>query len=100
MPANGHRRCRWGRSGFKSKRWLPTARQKIGSQGPHLYTGGADWTRRFPLIAKNASRLHAQSFYMDGEGVVCGDDGVAVYDELHGRSNDHAVFLYAFDLLE
>jgi len=31
---------------------------------------------------------------------VCGNDGVAVFEELHGRSNDHAVFLYAFDLLE
>jgi bifunctional non-homologous end joining protein LigD len=66
-----------------------------------IYTRrGADWTHRFPLIVEGASRLHAQSFYMDGEGVVCGNDGVVIFDELHGRSNDHVVFMYAFDLLE
>jgi ATP-dependent DNA ligase len=52
------------------------------------------------LIVEGAMRLHAQSFYMDGEGVVCGDDGVAVFDKLHSQANDEAVFLYAFDLLE
>jgi bifunctional non-homologous end joining protein LigD len=66
-----------------------------------IYTRrGADWTHRFPLIVEGASRLHAQSFYMDGENVICGDDGVAIFDELHSKANDEAVFLYAFDLLE
>jgi hypothetical protein len=35
-------------------------------------------------------QLRPQTFYMDGEGVVCGDDGVAIFDELHGKANDHA----------
>ena len=61
---------------------------------------GADWTHRFPLIVQAASRLKASSFYLDGEGVVCGKDGVAVFDKLHSKANDDAVFLYAFDLLE
>jgi len=26
-------------------------------------------------------QLRPQTFYMDGEGVVCGDDGVAIFDE-------------------
>jgi bifunctional non-homologous end joining protein LigD len=66
-----------------------------------IYTRrGADWTHRFPLIVEGASQIRAQSFYMDGEGVICGDDGIAIFDELHSKANDHAVFLYAFDLLE
>ena len=66
-----------------------------------IYTRrGADWTQRFPAIVQTALRLRAQSIYLDGEGVVCRDDGVAVFDKLHNRANDEAVFLYAFDLLE
>ena len=61
---------------------------------------GADWTHRFPLIVQAASRLKASSFYLDGEGVVCGKGGVAVFDKLHSKANDDAVFLYAFDILE
>jgi ATP-dependent DNA ligase len=44
-----------------------------------IYTRrGADWTARFPGIAAAALKLRAQSFYLDGEGVVCGKDGVAI----------------------
>ena len=39
-------------------------------------------------------------FHLDGEGVVCDEDGVAAFYKLHSKANDHAVFLYAFDLLE
>jgi ATP-dependent DNA ligase len=55
---------------------------------------------RFPGIAAGALKLRAQSFYLDGESVVCGKDGVAVFDLLHSKANDRAVFLHAFDLLE
>jgi bifunctional non-homologous end joining protein LigD len=66
-----------------------------------IYTRrGADWTHRFPAVVKEAQRLRVKSIYLDGEGVVCRDDGVAVFDKLHNRANDEAVFLYAFDLLE
>jgi hypothetical protein len=61
---------------------------------------GADWTHRFPLIVQAANRLKASSLYLDGEGVVCGSDGVAIIDKLHSKANDDAVFLCAFDLLE
>ncbi len=66
-----------------------------------IYTRrGADWTHRFPAIVKTAMKLRAETLHLDGEGVVCRDDGVAVFDRLHSKANDHAVFLYAFDLLE
>ena len=66
-----------------------------------IYTRrGADWTKRFPAIVEAARKIKAASFYLDGEGVVCNADGVALFDKLHSKANDHAVFLYAFDLLE
>jgi hypothetical protein len=66
-----------------------------------IYTrNGADWTKRFPAIIEAASKIKAASFYLDGEGVVCDVDGVAAFDKLHSKANDHSVFLYAFDLLE
>jgi bifunctional non-homologous end joining protein LigD len=46
---------------------------------------GHDWTARFPGIAKAAAKLGARSFTLDGEAVVCGEDGVAVFDALHRR---------------
>lgn len=66
-----------------------------------IYTRrGADWTARFPRIIEAARKVRARSFYLDGEGVVCGNDGVAIFDRLHSKAADDLVFLYAFDLLE
>jgi bifunctional non-homologous end joining protein LigD len=44
---------------------------------------GSDWTARFPVIAEAAGKLRARTFTLDGEAVVCGPDGVAVFDALH-----------------
>jgi ATP dependent DNA ligase domain len=37
---------------------------------------------------------------LDGEAVVCGPDGVAVFDALHRRGAVSEAMLYAFDVLE
>jgi ATP-dependent DNA ligase len=37
---------------------------------------------------------------MDGEAVVCGANGVAVFDALHRRGRISDAILQAFDLLE
>jgi hypothetical protein len=46
-------------------------------------------------IAVTATLLRARSFTLDGEAVVCGPDGVAVFDALHRRARhgqrSHAV---------
>src|SRR4249920_583072 len=61
---------------------------------------GNDLTKRFPLIIDALSRLHARSCIVDGEAVVCGDDGIASFERIrYGRHNASA-FLYAFDLIE
>src|SRR5277367_1681163 len=61
---------------------------------------GHDWTDRYPAIAAAAAKLRARSFTMDGEAVVCGPDGVAVFDALHRRHRASGAILYAFDPLE
>ncbi len=66
-----------------------------------LFTGrGYDWTERYPAIAAAAAKLRAKSFTLDGEAVVAGADGVAVFDALHRRHKATDAMLYAFDLLE
>ena len=66
-----------------------------------IYTRrGADWTHRFPAIVATARKLKAFSFHIDGEGVVCRDDGLAVFDRLHSKGHDAECFLFAFDLIE
>jgi bifunctional non-homologous end joining protein LigD len=61
---------------------------------------GHDWTDRYPAIAGSAAKLRARSFTLDGEAVVCGADGVAVFDALHRRHKATDALLYAFDLLQ
>jgi ATP-dependent DNA ligase len=46
---------------------------------------GHDWTERYPAIAAAAAKLRAKSVTIDGEAVVVGDDGIAVFDALHRR---------------
>jgi bifunctional non-homologous end joining protein LigD len=62
---------------------------------------GYDWSGRYPAIVLAAMRLRrARSFTLDGEAVVCGPDGIAIFDALHRRGTVNEAMLYAFDLLE
>jgi ATP-dependent DNA ligase len=49
---------------------------------------------------RTAAALRCTSFTLDGEAVVCGPDGVAIFDALHRRGTVSEAMLYAFDLLE
>jgi bifunctional non-homologous end joining protein LigD len=60
---------------------------------------GYDWTGRYPAIASAAAKIRAQSFTLDGEAVVCGKDGVAIFEALHRHGTVRAAILQAFDLL-
>ena len=55
-------------------------------------------TRRFPLIAEALASLRSRSCIIDGEAVVCDDNGVASFDRIRHRRHDGDAFLYAFDL--
>jgi bifunctional non-homologous end joining protein LigD len=61
---------------------------------------GADFTERFPRIVEAARRLRVQSALLDGEGIVYNGAGMPSFRLLHGKQNDAAVTLVAFDLLE
>jgi bifunctional non-homologous end joining protein LigD len=61
---------------------------------------GYGWSGRYPAIAATATKLRARLFTLDGEAVVCGPDGVAIFDALHRRGTVSEAMLYAFDLLE
>jgi ATP-dependent DNA ligase len=37
-------------------------------------------------------------FTIDGEAVVCGPDGIAIFDALHRHGTVSEAMLYAFDL--
>jgi ATP-dependent DNA ligase len=72
-------------------------------QAACLFTrNGFDWSHRYPVIVEAAGSLRVRSIAIDGEVVVCGNDGVSDFDRLHSQGWDSAVsvFLYAFDLLE
>jgi bifunctional non-homologous end joining protein LigD len=64
---------------------------------PAAATTGAPATLRLP---SPRPLLRARSFTLDGEAVVCGPDGVAIFDALHRRGTVTEAMLYAFDLLE
>jgi bifunctional non-homologous end joining protein LigD len=61
---------------------------------------GYDWSARYTSVAVTATLLRAGSFTLDGDAVVCGPDGVAVFDALHRHGTVSEAMLYAFDLLE
>jgi ATP dependent DNA ligase-like protein len=61
---------------------------------------GFDWTSCYPAIVRTARSLPAKSCTLDGEAVVCGGDGIAVFADLHRRGVVSEAMLYAFDLLE
>jgi bifunctional non-homologous end joining protein LigD len=64
-----------------------------------LYTiNGADWSKRYPLIAEAAGRIQGSAI-MDAEVVWLDSDGMANFDALHRRVNDAAAVACSFDLL-
>ena len=64
---------------------------------------GTDHSDRAPAIAETLLALKVRSVTIDGEGVVCGPNGLTDLDRLRaamGRKGSRQAFLYAFDLVE
>jgi bifunctional non-homologous end joining protein LigD len=62
---------------------------------------GNDWTSRYPSIAAAVAALSCRSCLIDGEVVICGEDGIPIFDRLrYGRRPQTEAALFAFDLLE
>ena len=71
------------------------------SVGLRLRTrNGHDWADRYPAIVEAVNQLKARSCLIDGEAVVCDENGLAVFERLRHKHEAHHVFLFAFDLLE
>src|SRR6516162_4802252 len=78
--------------GFRFICWRVGDRVRVFSRRGH------DWSDRVLMIAEAMAALRVKSVTLDGEGVVCGPDGVSDFTPLHAAVG--RAFLYAFDLLE
>ena len=61
---------------------------------------GNDFTSRFPFIATAVSKFRVRSCLIDGEAIVCDENGLAVFDLIRGHGAGESAVLSAFDLLE
>ena len=61
---------------------------------------GHNFADRFPLVAAAIEALPVHSCVVDGEAIVCDDNGLAVFDLVRGHATDARAVLCAFDLLE
>src|SRR6516164_3236724 len=61
---------------------------------------GSDFTDRFPFIAMALKSLPVRSCIIDGEAIVCDENGLAVFDLIRGHGSKTSAILCAFDLLE
>jgi bifunctional non-homologous end joining protein LigD len=75
--------------------------QRDGAGVRLLTRRGIDWTTRYPSIVAAVAALACRSCLIDGEVVICGEDGIPVFDRLrNGRQPQSEAVLFAFDLLE
>jgi bifunctional non-homologous end joining protein LigD len=61
---------------------------------------GRDLTYRFPLIVTAIAALRVKSFVLDGEAIVCDDNGLAVFDLIRNYRRGNTATLCAFDILD
>jgi bifunctional non-homologous end joining protein LigD len=60
----------------------------------------SDFTDRFPFIAMALKSLPVRSCIIDGEAIVCDENGLAVFELIRGHGSKTSAILCAFDLLE
>src|SRR5262249_23791671 len=61
---------------------------------------GTDFSSRFPFITTTVSKLPVRSCLIDGEAIVCDENGLAVFDLIRRNGALASAVLCAFDLLE
>ena len=61
---------------------------------------GNDFTARCPLVASAVAALPVRSCLIDGEAIVCDENGLAVFELIRGHGSKTSAVLCAFDLLE
>ncbi len=69
--------------------------------GVRLITrNGNDFSQRFPFIAMAVAALPARSCIIDGEAIVCNENGLAVFERIRGHRTLASAVHCAFDLIE
>jgi ATP-dependent DNA ligase len=69
--------------------------------GVRLITrNGSDFTDHFRFIATALKSLRVRSCIIDGEAIVCDENGLAIFDLIRGHGSKTSAVLCAFDLLE
>jgi bifunctional non-homologous end joining protein LigD len=69
--------------------------------GVRLITrAGNDFSSRFPFIAMAVAKLPVSSCLIDGEAIVCDENGLAVFELIRRHGAFANAVLCAFDLLE
>jgi bifunctional non-homologous end joining protein LigD len=61
---------------------------------------GNDFSSRFPFIAMAVAKLPIRSCLIDGEAIVCDENGLAVFELIRRHGALASAVLCAFDLLE
>lgn len=80
--------------GFRIKARRESQRVRLISRN------GRDLTYRFPTIAAAVATLPIASCLIDGEAIVCDDNGLSVFDLIRNYGRGGAATLCAFDLIE
>jgi bifunctional non-homologous end joining protein LigD len=69
--------------------------------GVRLITrNGNDFSQRFPFIGMAVAALPARSCIIDGEAIVCNENGSAVFERIRGHRTLASAVHCAFDLIE
>src|SRR5215469_4989124 len=61
---------------------------------------GNDFSSRFPVIATAVAKLPVRSCLIDGEAIVCDENGLAVFELIRRHGTLASAVHVAFDLLE
>ena len=66
-----------------------------------LTRNGHDYTERYPTVAGSVGRLRCRSCVIDGEVVICDENGHAIFERLQAGSRvKPEAIMFAFDLIE
>ena len=61
---------------------------------------GRDLTYRFPLIASAVAALPVSTCLIDGQAIICDDNGLSIFDLIRNPRRGNTATLRAFDILE
>jgi bifunctional non-homologous end joining protein LigD len=73
--------------------------RRDGAGAQLIARAGSDFSRRFPFIAIAVGKLPVRSCLIDGEAIVCNENGLAVFDLIRRHGRIASAVHCAFELL-